>query len=1045
MLAEWITGKQLLTVTLGVLKSSSKHLTTPITKRVSPHIARLLANYKSLDEPAHQELLRAVRKSYLKATLKLCEARRQELKDEGKDEGSDNERRWLTQVESFCRNDLYTPKVASYFASQSQAFAQPELLFQPEAAGESLKKELLTELSAIGAHSEVNPLGLYDSPIPDRVRAMIESGWREPGSQAQRDWFELLSAYFIEELSQNDPAATIFQSQLLAGVSVNDQPASLAAIKTEVVQQLDETVLRIEQAVRHEGALTRQELERMSEQLTSIAAAAQQPAVPSPSLTPDRFQTLLADYIERCKTQVGAVRLFGDAERRELDLVFVELTLNEEYDHHPDQAAFRGLMDAELRRMRSVFDAADEHRDREEADDPANHARVKAKRTIKPDELLSHTKHTVITGAPGCGKTTLLHYLAWQTLKQWRAAADRFSNEPGGDQISADHQAHARFPVFLEFKRLDEHTCQGARNTRGQLDFARLLFNQAIAQLIPGAEEHEYEALFLHFRAWLSAGKVAIFLDGLDEVNGRQFFTALRESVNTFLTAYGTNTVIISTRPFALSRFADAKEMEILPLNQRQIEQFIAHYYGDLPARQQFQRELQRRRELRELARVPALLGFILQLWRKRGSVPDDKLDLYEQVTRELAAQLDREKEGIALERKWLVADPDGSLKLDLLRQIAFHQLFRGLIYPPYEIGNNTNDVTRLVFTSEQLRAEAAAFAHAIKEREGITINPRHLAEDVKVTAMLRQVGTDHYAFAHLTLQEYLAAWQLAKRQDADTCERIFCRAYFNPTLAEREVLPMTLGLTSEADKLYAALDLLPETPLLLSLRLHIRGVGYGASISDNRFTMLLDRIHRILGHPSNTEQSYRRPILRSLWFLPTQAQEYLEEKIIQDLSDLSSFNSEHAAENLTVLGSEKAFLPLVKVLNPRTSRGLFSYSVIGYPDVEESRTNYVCRALARINPKEAVPILASISTSYSYGEIDRILRQIGTEESFKALLVRSTRSAFGDIARAAKELLVQCENSGVEDVLVNALKHNRNNFRELAVEILGRIEMVTV
>jgi len=46
------------------------------------------------------------------------------------------------------------------------------------------------------------------------------------------------------------------------------------------------------------------------------------------------------------------------------------------------------------------------------------------------------------------------------------------------------------------------------------------------------------------------------------------------------------------------------------------------------------------------------------------------------------------------------------------------------------------------------------------KEPEGLTINPRNLAKYVKATALLRQVGPDHYAFAHLTLQEYLAAWR---------------------------------------------------------------------------------------------------------------------------------------------------------------------------------------------------------------------------------------------------------------------------------------------
>ncbi|NOT63486.1 MAG: hypothetical protein HOP19_25020 [Acidobacteria bacterium] len=237
---------------------------------------------------------------------------------------------------------------------------------------------------------------------------------------------------------------------------------------------------------------------------------------------------------------------------------------------------------------------------------------------------------------------------------------------------------------------------------------------------------------------------------------------------------------------------------------------------------------MQRRRELRELARVPALLGFILQLWQEHGSVTNDKLELYQQITLKLAQQLDSEKEGVEPNRKWLVDDAGGSLKLDLLKQLAFNQLLKGLIRPPYDIGNTENDVNRLVFTSEQLRDEAIAFARALKEREGTVIErPRDLAEDVKATALLRQVGTDHYAFAHLTLQEYLAAWQLAKRDNGDTCERVFCRAYFNPTLAEMEVLPMTLGLVEEPDKFYEALEKLPESLIFTYVRLCSRCLPY--------------------------------------------------------------------------------------------------------------------------------------------------------------------------------------------------------------------------
>ena len=141
-------------------------------------------------------------------------------------------------------------------------------------------------------------------------------------------------------------------------------------------------------------------------------------------------------------------------------------------------------------------------------------------------------------------------------------------------------------------------------------------------------------------------------------------------------------------------------------------------------------------------------------------------------------------------------------------------------------------------------------------------------------------------------------------------------------------------------------------------------------------------------------------------------------------------------------MGSEKSFDTLVKVLDPNAPSDRLVSRLISY-GIDESLSHYVCRALVKINPEKAIPILSAINTFYSHGEIDRLLRQIGTNEAFKGLLLRSTRSSHNEDARAAKELLTQCGNEDVIPVLVNGLKHNRDYIRELAVQILGHIGLV--
>ncbi|MCI0391423.1 MAG: HEAT repeat domain-containing protein [Acidobacteria bacterium] len=789
-------------------------------------------------------------------------------------------------------------------------------------------------------------------------------------------------------------------------------------------------------------------------------AVSPQPRFPGAStIRPQDIHELLAVYCQRLEQRVSTVRLFGGEQLHPLDQVFVELTINEEHGRSLNQAELLGLMDAELRRMRSVFGDADQSHAHEVQNSRSDEATAfaKTKRTIKPDDLLRNNTHAVVVGAPGCGKTTLLHYLAWQTLKQRINAASvseqadyRICNSTKGKSKvrrireffttlkqrinttnSSEIMGHhaACLPVFLDLKQL---TVTAFQQSQGQLE--ELLFAQAIAATLK-PEEAELAALKQYFFSLLRAGRVAIFLDGLDEVSGASFFRNLQKAVSEFLhSVFGGNTVIVSTRPYALRRLGDAHVMEILPLSPRQIEQFVAHYYRDLPERQQFHRELQRRRELRELARVPALLGFILQLWRDHGNVSDDKLQLYEQITLKLARQLDNDKEGVLPERKWLATDPDGSLKRDFLRQLAFNSLFKGIV----NISENiTADIDRLVFTSDTLCDEAVRFTARIREREGTQINPRSLVEDAKATVLLRQVGADQYAFAHLTLQEYLAAVELAERED---CEQIFCRAYFDPMLSKMEVLPMTLAIFRRPDDLYNAIERLPESLTFTNLRLCTRGLGYGARVSHDKSTILLDRLLEIIIKPSYEEQFCRRALLKTLWFLTSNSREYLEEKVVQYLSETSSFKNLYAAEALVILGSEKSFDPLVKALNPNPPSDRFISRVIGYSHVNESFVNYICRALVRIVPQRAIPILTSIHTHYSYGEIDRLLKQIGTEDAFMALLHRNTKSSFGEISRAANELLKQCETKGVVDVLVDALKHDRDYIRELAVETLGHI-----
>lgn len=66
-----------------------------------------------------------------------------------------------------------------------------------------------------------------------------------------------------------------------------------------------------------------------------------------------------ARYLALLREQVNKVYILGEPQRRDLQQVFVELTITEEYER-PLHALYLGLMDAEMRRRRALFPARDD-------------------------------------------------------------------------------------------------------------------------------------------------------------------------------------------------------------------------------------------------------------------------------------------------------------------------------------------------------------------------------------------------------------------------------------------------------------------------------------------------------------------------------------------------------------------------------------------------------------------------------------------------------------------------------------------------------------
>lgn len=526
---------------------------------------------------------------------------------------------------------------------------------------------------------------------------------------------------------------------------------------------------------------------------------------------------LLDVYSAKVLEQVGKVYIFGERSPRELKKVFVDLTINEEYERPLLQPESAGRLAFASRTTPAEEDDNDPYETSE--------LRGRKKRTIKPDELLLKEANVVITGAPGCGKTTLLRYLALRTFEEDR-----------------------QLPVFLELKTITATDLKRAKNS-----LAQLIFNKTIVGLMH-LDAAERKLLKSYFFARLAEGKVAIFLDGLDEISSADFFGALVESIREFIHSdFNQSSIVVSTRPQALeARFERFHEVEIAALNQRQITQFLEHYYGDRVAKR-FLRMFTRNTPLRDLMRVPFLLAVIVRLHRSQDTIVDNRLELYRQIVLHLAVRLDQEKS--VVRSRFQLKDPKGLIKLDFLKRLAYDSL----VLNNLDESNGGQANAGAVFTAKTIVEKAKEF---VRNAGLKSVVPYQLVSDVVATPLLREVGAETYAFAHLTIHEYLAADNLCEQPDY---VKRFCQIYFHEQLSESEILPMALGIAGQASELNALVQELPESMNLINFRIRARALGYAAQVDEQASVALNDRLIEFLADFDRAEDApYRYSVLQS-------------------------------------------------------------------------------------------------------------------------------------------------------------------------------------
>lgn len=328
-----------------------------------------------------------------------------------------------------------------------------------------------------------------------------------------------------------------------------------------------------------------------------------------------------------------------------------------------------------------------------------------------------------ILGSPGSGKTTLLKHVAL------RLAATR-RNRP----IKA-------IPVLLFLR---DHS-DGIRSNPD------LSLSQIIREAL-GRMECPPPLGWLEKK--LRLGKCVIMLDGLDEVGDPDTRKVVVQWVDRQILANSLNRFLVTSRPFGYrdNPLSAVTVLQVRPFSGHQVKTFIHNWYlaneimsaqkddegVRLTARNGAEDLLRRLRNmpaLSELAVNPLLLTMITTVHRYRSSLPGRRVELYAEICDVFL--------GKRQQAKGLILDLTPAQKKHVLTHLAFRMM---------------QAKERAISLQEAIVAISEPLQKVGPQNTGEDF--LRLIENSSGLLLEREAGT--YSFAHLTIQEYLAAVYIA-------------------------------------------------------------------------------------------------------------------------------------------------------------------------------------------------------------------------------------------------------------------------------------------
>ncbi|WP_205324082.1 NACHT domain-containing NTPase [Glycomyces sp. YM15] len=345
-------------------------------------------------------------------------------------------------------------------------------------------------------------------------------------------------------------------------------------------------------------------------------------------------------------------------------------------------------------------------------------------------ELLDHSDRRllVVVGPPGVGKTTVLRHTALELCRSRRAL-------------------RRRLPVLIYLRdHVDTILADPAAVT--------------VASLLEETPALRHRAIAEGVRQRLEAGRALVMLDGLDETAGVEARQEIARWIKVQAECYPKCRFVVTSRGPGLDNtvLADSDTVLVKHFDWPKIQQFVRQWCyavrcqeterSGRAVRAQSDKDAGRllkhmgdSRQLRDLVSNPLLLTMTCNVDRYRGELPGSRAELYREMC-EMLLHRRRSQTGVPS-----ASDPlPAALKAAPLRELALRMM------------------------RSRTRRVSARDAEAIFT-ERLRASPRRIAaEDYLRGAVeggiLVADAHDEYSFAHVTIQEYLAAAALRENGD---------------------------------------------------------------------------------------------------------------------------------------------------------------------------------------------------------------------------------------------------------------------------------------